>query len=163
MPKDTVMQEQTQPGPVTDTTSREQSDGGPQTAVVGNEPTFTQEDLNRIISDRLNKERAKLTAELSSREDDLQRREYRLAARETLTKRGYLDDTAVEIISVLNASNADELNRALDIIEKHMSYSKENFDAAVLTELNKKLMQGTPRSITPQPETANIRKAMNLK
>ena len=42
--------------------------------------TFTQEDVNRIVQDRLAKDREKASKELGEREQELAQREFRLKA-----------------------------------------------------------------------------------
>jgi len=122
---------------------------------------FSQDDLNRIVGERLHKERAKMTAELSSREEELMRREYQFAARDALTKRGYASE-ALDILTVLKAGTIDELNAALDVLEKHVPMGGEQFDAAVRDALNKKLMQATPGTRHSQPGNG-VREAFGLK
>lgn len=53
-----------------------------------NERTFTQTELNNIVSDRLKAERAKITKEIADREADLTRRESLLSAKADWTRRG---------------------------------------------------------------------------
>lgn len=52
------------------------------------EKTFSQADVNRIVADRLARERDKRTAELDEREKELKRRELSVAAREKLEAAG---------------------------------------------------------------------------
>ena len=48
------------------------------------EKTFTQDDVNRIVSDRLAKDREKASKELNEREQELAQREFRLNSRQKL-------------------------------------------------------------------------------
>ena len=48
------------------------------------EKTFTQDDVNRIVQDRLAKDREKASKELGEREQELAQREFRLNSRQKL-------------------------------------------------------------------------------
>ena len=52
------------------------------------EKTFTQDDVNRIVSDRLAKDREKASKELNEREQELAQREFRLNSRQKLIDKG---------------------------------------------------------------------------
>ena len=88
---------------------------GGDTAGGGNDKTFTQAELNQIIGDRLAKERARMEADIAGREQDLAQREFNHAARDIAAKRGF----GAELLDVLKASTVEDLDKALDIIEKH--------------------------------------------
>lgn len=78
------------------------------------EKTFSQDDVNRIIGERLAKERAKADAAAAEREKELTARELRLTAREMLNERklpGYLVDA-------LDFSNKETMEKGLQLIEK---------------------------------------------
>lgn len=79
--------------------------------------TFTQEDVNRIVQERLAKERAKAApAEpdpLAEREQAIARRELELDAREAAREYGFKP----EILKVLKYSNKDELTEALNTLK----------------------------------------------
>ena len=80
--------------------------------------TFSQDDVNRIVQERLNKERAKTENGIAEKEKELARREFLLNAREELGNRGYPES----ILDALNASDADSFRKSLDILD---SYIKE--------------------------------------
>ena len=124
-------------------------------------PVFTQGDLDRVVGERLHRERAKITADFASREEELKKREYQMAARDTLMQRGYAGES-LQILGVLNAKTVDELNNALDVLEKHARVGGERFDAAVLAGINDKLKQKPPETrFATGGDT--IRKGMGLK
>lgn len=83
--------------------------------------TFTQDEVNRIVSERLKKEKGKIDAEreaeYSKREADLNMREIKIKARESLIEKGLPG----ELGDVLNCSNEDELNKCIEILERHYS------------------------------------------
>lgn len=78
------------------------------------ERTFTQEDVNRIVGERLAKEKAKNDVDFVKREQDLQQRELAMTAREMLTEKGLPKDLA----DILKYSDEDSLKIAVDRILK---------------------------------------------
>ena len=81
--------------------SRTQQTGGEIT-----EPkTFTQEEVNRIVQDRLARERKGQT--LEARELDLARRESRITCAERLSEAGYVQEVN-ELLDILDTSDADK-------------------------------------------------------
>ena len=58
-----------------------------QTAVETEGKTFSQEDVNRIVGERLAKEKAKNESDWQQREQDLQKRELRMTAKEYLNEK----------------------------------------------------------------------------
>ena len=84
-----------------------------QAEAKGEQRTFTQDDLNRIIQDRLAKDRQKSSEELSRREQELAQREFRLNNRQKLLDRGYDED----FLDVLNCNDEKALDKALDMLD----------------------------------------------
>ena len=78
--------------------------------------TFTQEDVNRIVGERLAKEKAKNTNEtdLAKREQELAQRELKLLARETLSSKGL----PAELLDALNCSDKETMEKSIATIEK---------------------------------------------
>lgn len=84
--------------------------------------TFTQEEVNKIIADRLTRERAKAqppeadqrSAELENREKALDDREMMSEFKDTLAARGY----PKELADVLKGSNISELKTAMRIVDE---------------------------------------------
>ena len=60
-----------------------------QTAIETEGKTFSQEDVNRIVGERLAKEKAKNESDWQQREQDLQRRELQMTAKEYLSEKKY--------------------------------------------------------------------------
>ena len=94
---------------------------GTQTSTEGK--TFTQEDVNRIVQERLAKEKSKgngddelnkRAAELDKRTADLEQRENRLNAITALRSAGYPD----ELADVIKCSNDNELKNSIELITK---------------------------------------------
>lgn len=104
--------------------SKNTSIEGIQTGTEGTrERTFTQDDVNRIVSERLAKEKSKASnseefekknAELETRAEELKAKENRLNALGTLRDAGYPD----ELADVIRCSNADELKKTMEVIDK---------------------------------------------
>lgn len=82
----------------------------------GGTKTFTQEDVNRIVQDRLAKDRAKTSEEMSKKEQELAQREFRLNSRQKLIERGYPES----LLDALNCSNEEAFSKALDALDSLM-------------------------------------------
>lgn len=99
---------------------------GTQTSAEGTQQggkTFTQDDVNRIVQERLAKEKGKAssnedfekkTAELERKQAELLEKENRLNALTALRSAGYPD----ELADVIRCSNADELKKSMELIDK---------------------------------------------
>lgn len=92
-----------------------------QTQQTNNEPiadqktepkTFTQDDVNRIVQDRLAKERAKQGAELEQRAAELEAKEFNALKAETAKKH----NIPLEVLDALKASNAEDLEKAVKVL-----------------------------------------------
>lgn len=113
------------------------------------ERTFTQEDVNRIIQERLERERNRSGQSLEEKEKELARRESRIACAERLAEKQY----PRELLELLDTSDAD---RFMESVER----------LAVLG-----LGQaGTPRAVAVTPgiekeayEDKSLREAFGLK
>lgn len=79
---------------------------------MADERTFTQAELDQIVSDRLRKERAKITAEAQQRAAELDRREALLAAKEDWSKRGL----PVSLLDSLDISKDGALEAAAAVL-----------------------------------------------
>lgn len=78
--------------------------------------TFSQDDVNRIVSERLAKEKSKADAAIAQREQDLAHREFLLTAKETLTSKGF----PTELLDALNTSSPEAFEKSLDILTNNM-------------------------------------------
>ena len=76
------------------------------------EKTFTQDDVNRIVSERLSKEKNK-TSETREKEKELEKREFRLNNRQKLIDRGYPES----LMDALNCNDENAFNKALEIVD----------------------------------------------
>ena len=139
----------------TNTTAVETSTATP--ADNKGEKTFTQEQVNAIVSDRLERDRKKQTEEMSKKEQELAQREFRLNSRQKLIDRGYPES----ILDALNCSSEDAFNKALDIVDaliRERTPSKEQSELEV--KRAKFTAPASGRWNTPREDP--IRQAMNL-
>lgn len=79
---------------------------------AGQGRTFTQDEVNRIISDRLTRERAKAEPPASDREQELNAREAKLACREYIVESD--GKYPKELLEVLDTSNFDSFKAQAD-------------------------------------------------
>lgn len=79
-----------------------------------NERSFTQEEVNNIVSDRLKQERTKIMREAQEHEAKLNRREALLAAKADWTKRGLPAD----LLDTLDLSQEGSIEAAASILER---------------------------------------------
>lgn len=88
------------------------------------ERTFTQEDVNRIVSDRLARERDKRAAELDEREKTLRQRELAVIAREKLEEAGLNK----ELCKVLRYDDEKSLDEAIAQLKSIQGFKPEKKD-----------------------------------
>lgn len=80
-----------------------------------NERLFTQDEVNKIVSDRLEKEKNKaMPKEEDERETELKKRENALLCREYLAEKQYLS----ELAEILDTSNAEKFKKAVEELAK---------------------------------------------
>ena len=77
------------------------------------EKTFSQEDVNRIVGERLAKEKAKGEAALAEKEQQLAQRELLLTAKEKINEMGL----PAELVDALNVSSPEALEKALSTVK----------------------------------------------
>ncbi len=85
------------------------------------EKTFTQDDLNRIVSKRLAEEKSKSEAEFSKREQELNQRELNLKAKEVLAEKKLPE----QLVEVLKFSDEETLNKSVEVIAEIMNGSEK--------------------------------------
>ena len=126
------------------------------------ERTFSQEDVNRIVQERLAKDREKASKELGEREQELARREFRLNSRQKLIDRGYPES----IMDALNCSDEKSFDRALDIIDglikERMPSEQETAEMEAMRKAAASAPKFTDRSEGRPSGIDMIRRAMNL-
>lgn len=126
------------------------------------EKTFTQDDVNRIVQDRLAKDRAKSSEEITKREQELLQREFRLNSRQKLIDRGYPES----ILDALNCNSEKEFDKALDIIDGLIKERTPSEAEKLEMEARRKAAAMAPKfTDKSEPRRAGtdlIRRAMNL-
>lgn len=90
------------------------------------ERTFTQEDVNRIVQERLAKEKSRSTGnsgdELDKRAADLDLRERKLTAREKLQENGLPD----YLVDALNMNTDEDFQKSMEAILKMKGEAKNS-------------------------------------
>lgn len=93
-----------------------------ETATEQQEKTFTQEQLNAIVGKRLAEQKQQMEADLVKREQELDKREMSIRAKELLAEKGLPKDLA----AVLRYETEEELVKAIDMIEHTKGFKNEN-------------------------------------
>ena len=96
------------------------ADGVDTSSMEGNK-TFTQDELNHIISDRLAKERGKYETQLAEKEQELSRRELMFTAKERIAETGL----PPAILDAINMADAETMEKSLEILQKAWPERKE--------------------------------------
>ena len=108
------------------------------------ERTFSQDEVNRIVADRLKAERSKIMKEAEQRAAELDRRESLLAAKADWAKRGLPAD----LLDSIDISNPDALAAAERALKAYQQPSNGGFEGG--------------QDIGGQSDTAAVRNAFGL-
>lgn len=114
------------------------------------EKTFTQEEVNRIVQERLSREKNKTPSEV---ERSLEEREKALAAREQeITFKAALRDRDIpeDVYEALNCTSEETFNKSLEILSPYFQRANEPILNAVAPT-------------TGNTSTDDIRRVMGLK
>ena len=120
------------------------------------EKTFTQEEVNRIVQDRLARaktEPSEKETEIAAREKAVEERELRLSARDTFMKKGL----PVALLDDLDYSDETKMNNTINIIEKVMLSGRKVAGA------NYSPTSGNNPKSAEQTVDMRIRESMGLK
>lgn len=118
--------------------------------------TFSQEDVNRIVTERLARERSKSEATILQREQELARKEFLFEARQTLTEKGLSPD----LLDALNTSSPEAFNASLAILEQQLEHTKQTaFTPPPMYAAG----TGSSPMLKPTDKDAEVRRAMGLK
>ena len=82
----------------------------------GSGKTFTQEEVNKIVQQRLERAKSKEPDELAKREAELNKREMNLTIREQLSSAGLPN----ELAGVISAQDEDEVREKIEILKKYI-------------------------------------------
>ena len=129
---------------------------------AGEEKTFTQEEVNKIVEKRLNRERQKFAsvlnqddpreAALAERERAVMARELRIDATETFLKEGL----PAELLDLLNYTDKESCEQSIELV-------RHTYMANVNAAVERRLMGGKPPRRPPQEEPADaLRGAFGL-
>lgn len=104
------------------------SNEGTQTGTEGTqERTFTQEDVNRIVQDRLAKEKGKGNDDLDKRAAELDKRERRMNAIDELRK----NDLPGYLVDALNMETDEAFQQSMEAIKKMKGESTNAPDVVI--------------------------------
>lgn len=127
-----------------------------------NDKTFTQDDVNRIVSKRLTEERTKFETDYKKREEELAKREYLFKAKEILQEH----NLSTDVLKVLNCSdektlkdNLNILNRCFDECFKKKYGLTERIEGTGHGQSSNKLQDNNSEK---KPNQSAIRSAMGL-
>ena len=118
------------------------------------EKTFTQEQVNAIIGERLAKEKNKADAALAEREQQLVKRELLITAKERINEMGL----PMELLEALDISSPEALDKAITAAKKAFEQAKKKKEPLRVYEPNI-LPVGEHYEEDPQRQ---LRKAMRL-
>lgn len=132
---------------------------GTQTSTDGTQQgkTFTQEDVNRIVQERLAKEKAKNSgeADLAKREQELAQRELHMTAKEMLTEKGL----PAQLFDALNCSDEDTMKKSIATLETVFNEYKAN-----ISKEHSKPSGATPvGGVFRNSEDMELRRVMGLR
>ena len=86
---------------------------------MSEEKTFTQEQLDNIVKERLAKEKTKFESAFAEKEKELQAREFNIEAKEVLTSKGL----PLDLLDAMNTSSREAFDRSLALIEEKLKTS----------------------------------------
>ena len=118
------------------------------------ERTFTQDEVNHIIGERLAKEKAKQDASFAEREQELARREALFEMKDQLKEMGLPQ----ELLPVLNVQDKEALDKALQALKDYIDEQKSEKGFEVVPH---RLPTGLDYSSVNSK--AKLREAMRLK
>lgn len=121
------------------------------------EKTFTQDDVNRIVSERLARERDKRSTELDEKEKELRQRELAVIAREKLEEAGLNK----ELCNVLRYDDEESLDKAIAQLTSIQGFKDEKKEEYKVYKPNK--LPEIDYSIQDYNSDRELRKAMGLR
>lgn len=123
------------------------------------EKTFTQEQVNAIVSKRLAEDRTSRASEFDKREKELNQREMQIRAKELLAERGLPKNLA----DVLRYSDEESLKAAIDVIDKTRGFKESSVDTEQNNDKRKIIENPLPSGQRDALIRDPLRKAMGLK
>ena len=129
--------------------------GGNNNPVQGNERTFSQDEVNHIVGERLAKEKIKSESDFMKKEQELAARELRISAKELLTEKGL----PVQLLDALNCTSKEALNKSVDILQVTIN----QIEGERSTFTIKGAVPANGREEADEPADLALRKAMGLR
>lgn len=127
-----------------------------QTEVQGAEKTFTQEEVNRIVQERLSREKGKTNSEsLEEREKNILLREQKLSCMEYVKEKGYDPD----LVDILGTTDVEEFKTRADKLAQKMGSNPPQAAGGTGSTGNFQRYHSTPA----KSEEEKIKEAMGLK
>lgn len=125
------------------------------------EKTFTQEDVNRIVQERLAKEKAKNSgdADFARREQELVQRELHMTAKEMLSEKGL----PVQLFNALNCTDKETMEKSIATMETIFNQYKANAASNIQFKGFQPGATGMMPNADATAEDIEIRKAMGLR
>lgn len=123
------------------------------------EKRFTQEDVNRIVGERLARVKSDASPELQEREQQLAQRELYLDARERLADAGLPKD----LVKALNCNSKEEMENSIKTIQSFFGKSAQQPRGYRVVSTGTNSGPGSGGSANAAGNPASIRKAMGLK
>ena len=120
------------------------------------EKTFSQEDVNRIVSSRLAQEKAKSEATLAEREKQLEKREKIISLKEKIKEM----NIPIELLDVLDVSNDEALDKALNAVKDAIGSGSENNKKTFIPVAGNRLPESHLNPL--DNEKRELRKTMGL-
>lgn len=134
--------------------------------LTGNDPgaieisegkTFSQEDVNKIINDRLKKEKDKTQKQVEAMEKEYQQKELTFKAKELLASKGL----SLDILEALKYEDEETLNKSVSIVESIInSIPPQQNEPVQFKGIAPAVSRGIPGSPSPNDQ---IREAFGLK
>lgn len=134
----------------------------PATSQETGEKTFTQEDVNRIVQERLAKEKAKNNgdSDFVKREQELMQRELHMSAKEMLSEKGL----PIQLFDALNCKDEETLKKSISTIETIFNEYKANATKSIQFKGFQPAVSRAPQNAGDEvDENLEIRKAMGLR
>ena len=88
---------------------------------LGNEKTFTQDDVNRIVGKRLAEEKQKVEASLAEREKALKQKEFEFEAKQLLREKGFSE----HFFNILKGDDIKTFGGSVEVLTEYVKAKVE--------------------------------------
>ena len=80
------------------------------------EKTFTQEDVNRIVSERLNREKERMSSDFEQKEKDFNLKVMKYEAERLFEK----DNMPLELLEFMDFTDKERFNKMYNVLKRHI-------------------------------------------